>query len=129
MPEYKTKGAAGMDMYVRETVIIPPHATATTTLNVAIKPPQGHFIMLAPRSSLHKRGLMFANSIGIMDEDFCGDADEYKVILYNTTNEAVTVERGDRIAQIIILPYIKAAIEEVESLNSESRGGIGSTGI
>ncbi|MDB5188180.1 MAG: deoxyuridine 5-triphosphate nucleotidohydrolase, dUTP pyrophosphatase [Candidatus Kaiserbacteria bacterium] len=129
LPEYKTEGAAGIDLYVREKTQIPARSIAVVPLNVSIKPPTEHFVLLAPRSSLHKRGLMFANSVGIMDEDYCGDDDEYRAILYNFTDSDVLVARGDRIAQAVILPREKVAIEEVESMESVSRGGIGSTGI
>ncbi len=83
LPEYKTSGAAAMDCVVREDVTIPRHQVGYASLNVSIEPPKGHYILMAARSSLHKKGLMFANGVAIFDEDYSGDQDEYKAILYN----------------------------------------------
>ena len=129
LPEYKTAGAAAMDCAVREDVLVPAKGVALVSLNIALKPPRGHFVLLAPRSSLHKRGLMMANSIGIGDEDFSGDNDEYRAPLYNFTEAPVTVERGDRVVQMLILPFDRVAWHEVDSLGEPDRGGFGTTGI
>jgi dUTP pyrophosphatase len=129
LPEYKTEGAAAMDCYVRESGTVPAKGVARVPLNFALKPPPGHFVLLAARSSLHKRGLMFANGVGIFDEDYCGDKDEFTAILYNFTDAPVTIERGDRIAQIILLPLDRMEWNEVDTLDAPNRGGIGSTGI
>ena len=129
LPEYKTAGAVAMDLALREGATIAPHQVAWLPLNVAIKPPAGHFIMLAARSSLYKRGLAMRNSVGIFDEDFAGDNDEYHAVLYNFTDEAVVVERGDRVAQIIVIPYAKVDLREVDSMGEADRGGFGTTGI
>lgn len=129
LPEYKTEGAAAMDCYVREDVTVAPRSIGYTTLNFALKPPPGHFVMMAARSSLHKRGLIMANGIAVFDEDYCGDEDEYKVILYNFTDEPVEVKRGERVTQIIVMPYDKVTLNEVDTLGGIARGGIGSTGI
>jgi dUTP pyrophosphatase len=129
LPEYKTEGAAAMDCHVRESGTVPPKGVARVPLNFALKPPPGHFVLLAARSSLHTRGLMFANGVGIFDEDYCGDEDEFTAILYNFTDAPVTIERGDRIAQIILLPLDRMEWNEVDTLDAPNRGGIGSTGI
>ena len=94
LPEYKTAGAAAMDCPIREDVEVPPKSVAMVSLNVSLKPPHGHFVLLVARSSLHKRGLMMANSVGIGDEDFAGDADEYRAPLYNFLDEPVFIKRG-----------------------------------
>ena len=129
LPEYKTQGAVAMDLSARETVTIAPHAIGIVFLNVSIKAPEGHVILMAARSSLHKRGLTMINGVGVFDEDFCGDEDEYRAILQNYTDEPVIVERGDRIVQIMIIPYVKVTLQEVSSLGNASRGGFGTTGI
>lgn len=129
LPSYGTDGSAALDCYVRETITVPARSTAYAKLNIALKPPKGHFVLLAPRSSLHKRGLMFANGVGIMDEDYAGDTDEYGAILYNFTDAPVDVARGDRIAQFIVMPYDKVSWNEVDSLGQSSRGGLGTTGV
>lgn len=129
LPEYKTAGAAAMDLCVREGAVIPPQGIAVLPLNVCIEPPKGYFVFMAARSSLRKRGLMMANNVGILDEDYAGDGDEYQVALYNFSNEPVEVKRGERVVQIIAFPYERADLLEVESLGNADRGGYGTTGI
>lgn len=129
LPEYKTAGAAAMDLAVRESATIEPHSITVFPLNISLKPPQGHFVLMAARSSLRKRGLMLANNVGILDEDYAGDGDEYLAALYNFTDSPVQVERGDRVVQIIVLPYDKVTWQEVDTLDSPDRGGMGTTGI
>ncbi len=129
LPEYKTPGAAAQDCYVREDMTIAPRSIGYAVLNFALKPPAGHFVIMAARSSLHKRGLMMANGIGVIDEDYCGDGDEYRAILYNFTDEPVEVKRGERVTQIIVMPYDKVEWKEVDTLGAPARGGLGTTGI
>jgi len=129
LPEYKTSGAAAMDCAARETAEIKPGETVMVPLNIAIDLPDGYFLLMAARSSLYKRGLVLRNGIGIGDCDYCGDGDEYRAALYNFSDEAVTVERGDRVTQILILSYDQVGWEEVDHLGNEDRGGFGSTGI
>ena len=129
LPEYKTPGAAAMDLAAREGALIQPHSIEVIPLNVSLKPPKGHFTLMAARSSLRKRGLMLANNVGILDEDYAGDGDEYLAALYNFTDVPVQVERVDRIVQIIVLLYDKVGWQEVETLDSTEGGGMGTTGI
>src|SRR3989338_11171235 len=105
LPDYKSAGAAAMECTARRDVAIAPNTGVLVPLNIALKPPRGHFVLLAARSSLHKRGLMMANGVGIGDEDFSGNNDEYQAVVYNYTADKITVERGDRIAQMILLPF------------------------
>lgn len=128
MPEYKTKEAAAFDLYARETVIIEPHSVELVPLNIAIEIPDTHWALVSARSSLHKMGALMANGIGVGDADFCGDNDEYKAPLLNFTAKPITIEKGDRIVQMMILPREKVTIDEVEHLGNDDRGGIGSTG-
>jgi dUTP pyrophosphatase len=128
LPTYHTKGAAALDLYAREEVTFEPGALHRVPLNVVIQPPEGYWGLLNPRSSLHKRGLIPAGGIGIMDPDFCGDGDEYRAALYNAHHESVTIERGERIMQVVFLPLVKPTIEEVTTMPSPSRGGFGTTG-
>ena len=129
LPEYKTTGAAAMDCLVREDVSVPAKSVAMVSLNIAVKPPKGHFVFLAARSSLHKRGLMTANAVGIGDEDYSGDQDEYKAPLYNFTDQPVEVKRGERVVQMMILPLDRVSWREVDSLDTPDRGGFGTTGV
>jgi dUTP pyrophosphatase len=128
LPEYKTEGAAAFDLVARETVTIQPSTVGYVAVNIAVETPSDHFLLLAARSSTHKKGLMLANGIGIGDSDFCGDGDEYKVALLNFTDAAVTVDRGERIAQGVFVKFTRAEWEEVDVMDSKTRGGFGSTG-
>ncbi len=129
LPKYHTDGAVGIDCIVRTDTSIPAGACGLAPLNISIKLPLRHFAMLSARSSLHKRGVMLANGIGIFDEDFSGDEDEYKAILYNFTDNPVEIKRGERIAQILVLPFERVEWNEVDTLNSPMRGGLGTTGL
>lgn len=128
LPAYQTKGAVAFDLASRTMVVVPPKGVAYAPLNVCVETPEAHMFFLAARSSLQKRGLMLANSVGIGDQDFSGNDDEYTAALYNFTDAPVTVERGDRIVQGIIKPIVKCEWEEVEDLGRPSRGGFGTTG-
>lgn len=128
LPKYQTKGSVGFDLYAKETVTIKPKEIVYIPLNVAIKPPEGYWILMAPRSSVHKKGIMMLNSVGIFDEDFCGNGDEYHFAAYNYTDKEVTIKKGERIAQTMVIETTKPGIEQVERMSSETRGGFGSTG-
>ncbi|NQT49080.1 dUTP diphosphatase [Candidatus Kuenenbacteria bacterium] len=129
LPEYKTPGAVCFDLYSRTDVTIPPKSLILIPLNVIIKIPKGYFLLMAARSSLPvKKGLMAANSIGIFDEDFCGENDEWRFEAYNFTESLVEVKRGERIAQATLIKFDRANFNHVERMSDPSRGGIGSTG-
>ncbi len=128
LPEYKTDKAAALDLYARVDTTIFPHKVGYVPLNIALELPQNHWALLAARSSLHKKGLMMANGIGVGDEDFCGDNDEYQSVLFNFTDQEVMVKKGERIVQLIILSRERVEIEEMVELGNKDRGGIGSTG-
>lgn len=128
LPEYKTDQAAALDLYARVDTVISPGKIGYAPLNIALELPKGHWALLAARSSLHKKGLMMANGIGVGDEDYCGDNDEYRAILFNFTDQEVVIKRGERIVQLIILSRKKVEIEGVIELGNKDRGGLGSTG-
>lgn len=129
LPAYKTAGAVALDCAARVSIIIAPKTMELVPMNVCIKLPPSHYVFVAARSSLPKRGLFMAHGVGIGDEDFCGNNDEYRAPLYNYTDAPVTVERGDRIAQIIIKLYEKVEWEEVDDLGAtDNRGSFGTTG-
>ena len=118
-----------MDCLVREDVEVPPKSVVMVPLNIALKPPQGHFVLLAARSSLHKRGLVMANGIGIGDEDFSGNNDEYQAALYNFSENTISLKRGERIVQMIVLPFDRVVWDEVDALGNPDRKGFGTTGL
>ena len=128
LPEYKTEGAAAFDLCARTHVEIPPKEFKYVPLNVAVQTPSGYFLMLVARSSTHKKGLWMANGIGIGDPDFSGDEDEYKAVYYNFTDKPVLVEKGERIAQGLIIKREAVQWEEVNEMPNKTRGGWGTTG-
>jgi dUTP pyrophosphatase len=128
LPEYHTEGAVAFDLYSRVDDTLAPNERKLVPANVVIEVPKGHVLLIAARSSTPKKGLMLANSIGIIDQDYHGPEDELRIWLYNVTDMPVEVKRGDRIAQALIVPIVKVEFEEVEKIKNESRGGFGSTG-
>jgi dUTP pyrophosphatase len=128
LPEYKTQGAAAFDLCARTDMEIPPKEFKYVPLNVAVETPPGHFLLLAARSSTHKKGLWMANGIGIGDPDFSGDGDEYHAVYYNFSNKAVLIEKGERIAQGVIVKRQAVQWLEVDTMGNKTRGGWGTTG-
>ncbi|HEX9817333.1 MAG TPA: dUTP diphosphatase [Patescibacteria group bacterium] len=128
LPEYKTAGAAAFDLSARVETTIPAGVVQRVPLNIALQLPKNYFALVSARSSLHKKGLMMANGIGIGDYDYRGDDDEYQAALYNFSARPVIIERGERIVQMIILERELVELIEKSKFNSASRGGFGSTG-
>jgi len=128
LPSYATPGAAGMDVVAAEELTLAPgqrHAVAT---GFAIAIPAGYEVQVRPRSGLAlKHGITCLNTPGTIDEDYRG---EVKVILANLGDQPFEVRRGERIAQLVPTPVLKAGFREVEELSQTSRGagGFGSTG-
>ncbi len=128
LPEYKTDGAAALDLYAREDATIPPQEVKLVPLNVALQVPEDHWVLVSARSSLHKRGLMMANGIGVGDYDYRGDNDEYLAPLFNFTDQPVKVERGERLVQLMVLSRERVELAEQDLFDTKDRGGFGSTG-
>lgn len=128
LPEYKTAGAAAFDLYARENTTIPARGVGYVPLNIALQLPENTWALMAARSSLHKRGLMMANGIGVGDFDYRGDGDEYKAALFNFTDQSVIIDKGERIVQMIIMSQQKVIFEEHDTFTDADRGGFGSTG-
>jgi dUTP pyrophosphatase len=128
LPAKQTAGAAAFDLAAREEVVIAPGTVGYVPLNIAVETPPGHFLLVAARSSTHKKGLMMGNGIGIIDPDFSGDEDEVKAVCYNFTAAPVVVEKGFRIAQGIFIPAPSFEWDEIDELPNKNRGGFGTTG-
>ena len=128
LPKAHTDRAAAFDLYVREATTVPARGIAYVPLNNVIATPDGHFLLLAARSGLHKRGLMLANGIGIIDPDFAGDDDELRGVVYNFTDQPVIVEKGDRLIQGTFIKVSDWSWEEVETMPHKNRGAFGTTG-
>lgn len=128
LPKFKTDGAAAFDLYAREAVEIPAKEFKYVPLNVAVQTPPGCFLLLVARSSTHKKGIWMANGVGIGDPDFSGDSDEYKAVYYNFLDKPVLIEKGERIAQGLIVKREALEWQEVDSMENKTRGGFGTTG-
>lgn len=128
LPEYKSARAAALDLYSRLDVEVPAHSVTYVPLNVALQVPDNHFVLLAARSSLHKKGLMLANGIGIGDYDYRGDGDEYVAALYNFSDQPSRIAKGERLVQMIVLERQSVQLELAEGFKDQDRGGFGSTG-
>lgn len=128
LPAYQTAGAAGFDFAAAEAMTIEPGAVALVPTGLVVAVPPGHFLGVFARSSTPlKRGLMVANGVGVVDEDYSGPNDEVKIQVLNFTTRPVTVEVGDRLAQGVILRYARAEWHEAAATGA-TRGGFGSTG-
>lgn len=130
VPSYGTAYSAGADLYsaMQEDVIIAPETTKFIKTGIAIEIPEGLVGLIYARSGMAcKKGLAPANKVGVIDSDYRG---EIIVALYNHSDSSVTVAKGDRIAQLVLTPYIKADFEEADELDDTVRGdgGFGSTG-
>jgi dUTP pyrophosphatase len=130
LPTYGTKDAAAFDIASNEDVTIQPKEIKLIHTGLYFESPPGFFLAIFSRSSTPiKKGLMFPHSVGILDPDYSGPDDEALIMVYNFTDQAVEVKKGDRIAQGIFLPVQQVEWEEAEQLRETTRGGIGSTGI
>lgn len=129
LPPYASRGAVGFDLVTRVTTVIEPGAIALVPGNVVVKVPEGYALLIVPRSSMpRKKGLVCPHSIGVIDQDYHGEKDELLVQVQNITDQPVTVERGERIAQGIFVKVEQAEWNEVTSHGAADRGGFGSTG-
>jgi dUTP pyrophosphatase len=145
IPTYGSAKAACMDLYANigyckvmtvnglvqkpDYVEIPPHATVKIGTGFAFQPPEGYCGLIFARSGLAtKQGLAPANKVGVCDEDYTG---EYIVALHNDTDSEQYVYHGDRIAQLMFVPYERASLVVVDTLDETERGsgGFGSTGV
>lgn len=130
LPRYMTDGAAGMDLYaaVEETQILNPGEIKLVPAGISIALPQGYEAQIRPRSGLAlKHGITMVNTPGTIDADYRG---EIGLILTNLGRAPFTINRGDRIAQMVINEVARAVFVEVENLEDTERnsGGFGSTG-
>jgi len=131
LPRYATAGAAGMDLsacLMEETLVLEPGQRALVPTGIAIAVPPAHMGLIFARSGLaSKQGIALANGVGVVDCDYRG---EVKVALINLGQERVVINHGERIAQLVITPFLQAHPIEVEELDDTDRGagGFGSTG-
>lgn len=130
VPTYASPASAGADLYSAEDgdVVIAPSETVLIHTGISAEIPDGYAGFVFARSGLAmKRDLAPANKVGVVDSDYRG---EYMVALHNHGTAAQTVERGERVAQLVIMPYVTAEFEECDALSDTERGsgGFGSSG-
>jgi dUTP pyrophosphatase len=132
LPAYETSGSAGMDVRaavpVAEPITLKPGERTMVPTGLSVAIPEGYEIQVRPRSGLAaKHGLTCLNTPGTIDSDYRG---EIKVILINLGAEAFVIQRGERIAQLVLAPVTRLAWSEVDALDETARGagGFGSTG-
>lgn len=130
IPSRGSEQAAGYDLYacLEAPVTIGPGETVTVGTGITAALPEGYFGACFARSGLARReGLRPANCVGVVDSDYRG---EYLIALHNDSGESRTVHDGDRIAQLVILPYLTVTFTETDTLPETQRGagGFGSTG-
>ena len=130
VPTYGTEFSAGADLYYLddEACVIAPHETKLLKTGIAVEIPEGYCGLIFARSGLaSKRGLAPANKVGVIDADYRG---EVMVALHNHSDKEAVIEGGERIAQLAIVPFLKAEFEAADELSDTTRGvgGFGSTG-
>ena len=128
LPSFGSDYAAGADLYACNAVTVEPGATEFVQTGLALEVPAGYAGLVYARSGLAcKKGLAPANKVGVIDADYRG---EVMVALYNHSSQAVEIEPGERVAQLVITPYLTAVFEETQELSDTVRGegGFGSTG-
>ena len=131
LPKYETNGSSGMDLSanIEKQIKIEPGKTSIIPTGISVSIPKNFEIQIRSRSGLAaKSQISVLNSPGTIDADYRG---ELKVILINLGNKTFVVERGTRIAQMVLCPIVKAKFKEVDSLDDTDRGtgGFGSTGL
>ena len=130
LPKYKTEGSSGMDLMalIEKPITIKPQNSALIPTGLSIAIPEDTEVQIRPRSGLAaKSNISVLNTPGTIDSDYRG---EIKIILFNHGKEEFTINNKDRIAQMILMPVIKAEFEEIKELPKTVRGsgGFGSTG-
>lgn len=129
VPHYAHPGDAGMDLFANERLELAPGATGLVKTGIAIELPRGTEAQVRPRSGLALRhGITVLNSPGTIDEGYRG---EVAVILINHGRESLTIEKGSKIAQMVVQPVLRLEVEETDTLSDTRRGqgGFGSTGM
>jgi dUTP pyrophosphatase len=129
LPKYQTEGAAAFDLAAAEDTVVQPGEVALVPTGLVVDVPAGTFLGIFARSSTPlRRGLLVANGVGVVDPDYSGPQDEVRIAVLNFRNTPVTVTRGERIAQGMLLASPRVAWVEVDELATTSRGGFGATG-
>lgn len=128
-PKYAHAGDAGLDLRITESVTLEPMQKQTVGCGIAFEIPSGCVGLVFPRSGLaSKKGIALANSVGVIDSGYRG---EVCATLLNQSTETVTLDKGTRVCQLVVMPYVPCSLVPVDELSDTERGtdGFGSTGI
>lgn len=128
VPAYAHEGDAGLDLRAVEEYDIEPGESVMVRTGLRVEIPAGCVGLEFPRSGLGSKGITLRNCVGVIDSGYRG---EVLAALWNTTDKPFKVEMGDRVCQLVVMPYCPCTVEESESLSESERGtdGYGSTGV
>ncbi len=132
IPGYARAGDAGLDLVANESAVVSFGSVTTVGTGIAIALPEGYAALVIPRSGLAARhGVTVVNAPGLIDSGYRGEIKVILALLDGATERGFVIEPGDRIAQLVILPYPQIALREVDALDETERGtqGFGSSGI
>ena len=127
-PYYETEGSAGMDLRATERMVLLPNQEKMVGSGICIEIPKGYFGLVCSRSGLsHREGLVIGSGVGVIDSDYRG---EIKLPMKNHDDTVHIIDKGDRVAQLIIVPYEKVNLIQTDTIGDTERGvgGFGSTG-
>lgn len=129
IPQYQTVGSVGVDFHTIDDVTVKPGQLKLIRTGLAVATPPGFMFMACPRSSTYKNfGLVMVNSVGIIDQDYCGNDDEISLPMININDYDSYLKKGTRFGQAIFVKIGRFAFQERNDMG-ESRGGYGSTGV
>lgn len=128
VPAYAHEGDAGLDLRSAEDVTIMVGHSKLVRTGLHVEIPDGCVGLQFPRSGLGSSGITMRNAVGVIDSGYRG---EVRCAVWNTTDEPVTIRKGDRICQLVVMPYMPCEVEEADELSDSERGtdGYGSTGV
>lgn len=129
-PFYANEGDAGADLFAKEKELLIPGTSTVVGTGVRMEIPKGYVGLVCPRSGLSRKGITVANAPGIIDSSYRGEIGVNLYYRYDSDSRPYIVEKGDRIAQLVIVPVLSTYFEKVEELSDTQRGqgGFGSTG-
>lgn len=115
--QYESAGACGFDFRALEEVTFQPKEFRLVETGIVVEVPAGYVLQICPRSSTFKKhGLMQVNSVGIIDTDYCGDGDTIKFAYINMLDTPMTIEKGTRIGQGVLMPILRPEFVEVDTM-------------
>lgn len=128
VPAYAHEGDAGLDLRAVGDYEVEPGKSVMVRTGLRLEVPSGCVGLVFPRSGIGSRGITLRNAVGVIDSGYRG---EVMAAIWNTTEDFVTIDSGDRVCQLVVMPYCPCTIEEVEELSDSERGmdGHGSTGV